>query len=275
MTQRTVKRVGGWQRVVATAALVAAAGVVIYAHDPFSLVITFRSTWNVIGGCGGDGVCGDANDSYQDLTDGVEAWSNAYGNIQLVATASPSRRLCVDFPSGPTKVYDTVQYDRFVGANPNALDGCYPGTFNTLANETYGATDIGLDGVANPLPISSLVYVMINGVQYELQWRRQPFMQQPDTAPPLKVTYTSQDRWGLASFLASDPDLLRFSQTIDCPRCSYVYEPPPPTCPEGCMTLSVNSPSKPRGRVLLANFVMPTGLDAERAGVNQRRKRGM
>ena len=273
MTQRTAQRVGGWQRVVATAALVAATGVVIYAHDPFSMVITFRSTWNVIGGgCGGDGVCGDTG-SYQDLTDGVEAWSNAYGNIQLVATASPSRRLCVDFPDGPTKVYDTAQYARFVGGDPDLLDGCYPGSFNTLANETYGATDIGRDGVASPLPISSLVYVMINGVQYELQWRRQPFMQQPDTAPPLKVTYTSQDRWGLASFLASDPDLLRFSQTIDCPRCSYVYEPPPP-CPEGCMTLSVYSPSKPRGRVLLANFVMPTGLDAERAVVNQRRKRG-
>lgn len=272
MTQRTAERVGGWQMVVATAALVVATGVVIYAHDPFSLVITFRSTWNVTGvGCGGDGVCGDAG-SYHDLTDGVEAWSNAYGNIQLVVTASPSRRLCVDFPDGPAKVYDSAQYARFVGGNPHALDGCYPGTFNTLANDTYGATDIGLDGVTNPLPISSLVYVMINGVQYELQWRRQPFMQQLDTAPPLKVTYTPQpDRWGLASFLASDDTLVGFAGTTDCPRCSYV----PPDCPEGCMTLSVYSPSKPRGRVLLANFVMPTGLEAERAGVNQRRKRGM
>jgi hypothetical protein len=272
MARRTAGRVGGWQRTMATAALVVAAGVVMYAHDPFSMVITFRSTWNGVS-CGGDGVCGDAAGNYQDLLDGVEAWSNSYGNIQLVTTASASRRLCVDFPSAPTRTYDATQLTRWVGADANALDGCYQGAFNTLANNEYGATDIGIDGGPNPLPISAWVYFVRNGIQYELNWNRNGMMQLPDTAPPLQVTYHPPglaDRWSLQSFAAGDigPFL-----SATCTNCRYVLEPEP-TCPEGCATLSVFSTSKPRGRVVVANFVMPLGLDAERAVLNQRRKRG-
>lgn len=265
-SQRTYRRKPTLVRMAAILAVVVSGSTVLFAHDPFSLVVSFRSQWSEGAGCGGDGVCADVLGDYEDLTDGVDAWSNAYGNIQLVTTASTSRTICVDFPdSGPTKLHDAAQFERFV-TDVESLDGCYPGAFNTLANTSYGATDIGRDGIDNDLPISAWVYFLVNGVQYELQWKRQGFTGLTDFAPPLKTHYsTSPETWLLRPYLIADDGL---ALTDECPNCTYA----PPPCPEDCATLMVFSTNKPRGRIGLANYVMPFNLAAETAATNRRAK---
>jgi hypothetical protein len=257
--------------VIATLALAAAIGVVVHAHHEFSLDTAFQSFWNRetascvdADGPTGDGICGDGRGPYYDLTDGVDSWSNSYGNIQLVTSNSPSRSICLDFPEHPTHTFDEAYRVRFVGDDANVLDGCYRGAFNTLANADYGATDVGVvAGVPNPSPISAWIYFFVNGLQYELHWKRQGFNGYDDTAPPLKVTYDS-NAWFLSPF--DHPGGEGFDS---CPNCLYT-DP----CPENCATLVVFSDKQPRGRVLVANYVMPFGLMAVTAEQNKRAKGG-
>ena len=186
--QRSYRRKPTLLRVAAIIAVVVSGSSVLFAHDPFSLVISFRSQWSEGAGCGSDGVCADALGDYEDLTDGVNSWSNAHSNIQLVTTASTSRTICVDFPdTGPTTLHDAAQFSRFV-TDVGPLDGCYPGAFNTLANTWYGATDIGRDGITNNQAISAWIYFLVDRVQYELQWKRQGFAGLADFAPPSRLT---------------------------------------------------------------------------------------
>jgi hypothetical protein len=247
--------------------LLAAATVVVHGHANFSLVSTFAESWDQMnGGCAGDtGLCSDGA-SYVDLDAGVDSWSNDVGNIVISTMNSPNRRLCVDFPASPTHVYDAAQHTRFVGTDANVLDACYRGTLNTLANGEYGATDVG-HLVGSPQPISAVLYFFRNGIQYELRWARGGSMGLPYTAPPLKISHASSpDTWFLETYLVGDVP----APSTTCPNCQYVE----PQCPEGCATLMVFSEQKPRGRIVLANYVMPFGLTAATAENNQRKVKG-
>ena len=244
------------------AVLTACASAVLFAHVQFSLLSSFRSTW--AGGCGGDAVCSDIASPYEDTVDATSSYSNDFGNVVVDTTASPTRRICIDFPDTPTHIHDQVQFDRFVGTT--SLDGCYQAAFNTLANPDYGATDIGTL-VGTPQPISAWIYFNFNGLQYEVQWKRQGFGSIPSVAPPLKASYSAlPDTWTLEPFTAAEMPSF-FSDT--CPNCNY-----DPQCPEGCATLMVFSNNKPRGRLALANYVMPLQLVVERDANNRRKPKG-
>ena len=255
-------------RLAATAALVAAATVVVSAHDPFSLDISFGTSWNGVD-CGGAGICGDAG-IYSDLADGVDSWSDNYGNVRLDTTGSSSRSICLDFPD-PTYVYDGVQLSRFVPGGLTSLNGCYSAFFHSLANNTYSVTDVGAEGgPASSQPTSAVLYFYRDQLQYELHWERVGFGGLPYIAPPLKVTGpdlngSNPDRWILAPYssneLPNDPDL--------CPNCQYTAE-----SPEVQRHADRVSNKQPHGRVALANVVMPFALAADTAGTNLRATSG-
>lgn len=249
----------------AVAAVMGSAHVVLWAHENFSLITRFAEHWSADNGSctGGAGICNDNVQAYTDLSEGVESWSNAYGNIQILTTASSStRRICFSFPESPTLVHDAAMFARFVPEG--GLSGCYPAAFNTLANSEYGATDVGHD-TPSPQPISGWTYFFVGGLQYELHWKRQGVGGLASSGPPMKVQSLDAPTWFLNAYEASDATL---QVTADCPNCRYVE----PGCPESCATLAVFSNNKPRGRVFLANYVMPFALTADTDPTNRRRK---
>lgn len=247
-------------RVTCLVAAVAAGGhAVLHAHDTFSLVTSFGSVWDGSACASGHGLCSDSSAPYRDLVNGVDSWAEAHGNIQLRTTASATRTICYSFSEGPTAIHDAGSFSRFVPAG--GLSGCYPASFTTLANGEYGATDIGHEQ-PSPSPISAFSYFFAGDLQYELHWKRQGVTGLTSSAPPLKVT-SDAVTWFLQPYDASD-DTLTITDT--CPNCQYV----PPDCPEHCATLAVFSNNKPRGRIFLANYVMPFALTADTDPVNQR-----
>jgi hypothetical protein len=105
--------------------------IVVHAHAPFSLDSSFLA---VDSEGRSAAIVDDGLGLYQDLVDGVESYSNDYGNITLDTSLS-SRRICMDFG-------EVVQDWRSDLPRPAAGLACHNAAITTRANAEGGVTDV-------------------------------------------------------------------------------------------------------------------------------------